>query len=457
MENQNNLFEKMSNWLKNSVMLKLLTITILMLLLLIPSAMINDVIRERQSLQQEAIDEVSSKWANSQEINGPILTLPLLYEHEKEGKMVETVVYHYVLPQNLIINGKLKPQKLNRGIYDVVVYDSDLNVNGTFNMDISFDENHLKEIQFEKAFLTIGFSDLRGIGNNINFNWGDENLKVESGSKITDLISSGITIYPQNITSNENQSIDFDFSVALQGSQDLTFVPVGGTTQVNLQSEWPSPSFKGNFLPKNRDVNETGFIADWNVLELNRNYPQSWSGRNMKDKMDASAFGVNLLNEVDDYKKAQRSAKYSVMTIALTFLVFFLVEVINKKRIHPFQYILVGLALCLFYILLVSISEHSNFNLAYAISTFGIVGMISFYALYIIKARKLVIILILTLIGIYGFVYVTLQLADYSLLIGSIGLAVILGLTMYFTRKIDWYNLQTAKQDKMVEAETEGN
>ncbi|ADR23742.1 cell envelope integrity protein CreD [Marivirga tractuosa] len=453
MDNENNLFEKVSTWLRNSVMLKLLTITILMLLLLIPSAMINDVISERQNLQQEAITEVSGKWANSQEINGPILTIPLLYEYEKEGELIETIVYQYILPQKLNIDGKLKPQVLNRGIYDVVVYDSDLIVNGTFNMDFSFDENHLKEIQYDKAFLTIGFSDLRGIGNNINFKWGEESLKVESGSKITDLISSGITIYPQNIAAKKDQQIDFNFTVALQGSQDLMFVPVGGTTHVNLKSEWSSPSFKGSFLPKNRDINEAGFIADWNVLELNRNYPQSWSGRSMKDKMDASAFGVNLLNEVDDYKKAQRSAKYSVMTIALTFLVFFLVEVINKKRIHPFQYILVGLALSLFYILLVSISEHSNFNLAYAISTFGIVGMISLYALYIIKARKLVIILILTLIGIYGFVYVTLQLADYSLLIGSIGLSVILGLTMYFTRKIDWYNLQSAKQEKLADHE----
>lgn len=250
MEKENNLFEKVSTWLRNSVMLKLLTITILMLLLLIPSAMINDVISERQTLQQEAIAEVSSKWANSQEINGPILTIPLLYEYEKDGKMVESIIYQYVLPQSLTIKGVLKPQKLNRGIYDVMVYDSDLNVNGTFNMDISFDENHLKEIQFEKAFLTIGFSDLRGIGNNIYFKWGEESLKVESGSKIADLISSGITIYPHNIASRMDQAIDFNFSVALQGSRDLTLVPVGGTTKVSLQSEWSSPSFKGSFLPK---------------------------------------------------------------------------------------------------------------------------------------------------------------------------------------------------------------
>jgi len=443
MEKENNLFEKVSNWLRNSVMLKLFTITILMLLLLIPSAMIQDVISERQSLQQEAIAEVSSKWANSQELNGPILTIPLLYEHEKDGKLVESISYQYILPKELRVNGNLKPQKLRRGIYEVVVYDSELKVNGTFDLNLNIDENHLKAIQYEKAFFTIGISDLRGIGNNIDFKWGDESLRVESGSKITDLISSGITVYPKSISAQKGRNMDFSFSLDLQGSQNLTFVPVGGTTKVNIQSEWASPSFKGSFLPKNREVSDSGFNAVWSVLELNRNYPQSWSGRSMKSKLDASAFGVNLLNEVNDYKKSQRSAKYSVMTIALTFLVFFLVEVINKKRIHPFQYILVGLALCLFYILLVSISEHSNFNLAYAVSTFGIVGMISFYALYIIKAHKLVIILVLTLIGIYGFVYVTLQLADYSLLIGSIGLAIILGLTMFFTRKIDWYKLKS--------------
>jgi len=445
MQNENTLFDKMTNWLKNSVMLKLLTITILMLLLLIPTAMIQDVIRERQALQTEAIEEVSSKWANSQEINGPILVIPLVYEIKEDDKLIENIVYQYVLPKDLNISGNLNPQKLRRGIYEVVVYDSKIDVKGTFEFDLNIDESHLKEIQFHKAFLTIGFSDLRGIGNNIKFNWGDETLKVESGSKIPKLISSGITMYPKSIDISETTS--FNFSVDLQGSQNLTFMPLGSTTKVVLKSEWPSPSFKGNFLPKEREVNEDGFSAQWKVLELNRNYPQSWTNRNMLSKMEASSFGVNLLNEVDDYKKSERSAKYAVMTIALTFLVFFLVEVINKKKIHPFQYILVGLALSLFYILLVSISEHSNFDLAYVISTFSIVGMISFYALYIIKAHKMVTILIITLIGIYGFVYVTLQLTDYSLLIGSLGLALILALTMYFTRKIDWYNIQSIKEE----------
>ena len=157
--------------------------------------------------------------------------------------------------------------------------------------------------------------------------------------------------------------------------------------------------------------------------------------------MQESSFGVDLIKPIDDYQKSLRSAKYAAMAIALTFLIFFLVEILNKKKIHPFQYALVGLALCLFYILLVSISEHSNFNIAYGISSVGIVVMISLYSLSVFKKLNLSLILISTLCGIYGFLFVTLQLADYALLMGSIGLLLILGLTMYFTRNINWYKL----------------
>ena len=144
---------------------------------------------------------------------------------------------------------------------------------------------------------------------------------------------------------------------------------------------------------------------------------------------------------IDDYHKSMRSAKYGVMCIALTFLIFFLVEILNKRRIHPFQYALVGLGLVLFYVLLVSISEHSNFNLAYLISSIAIVSMISLYSLSVFKEKKLSLLLLLTLIAVYGFLFVTLQLADYALLMGSIGLTLILSATMYFSRNINWYNL----------------
>lgn len=438
---ENSPIEKVNNWIKNSVTLKLITITILMLLLLIPASMINSIIDEREQLNSHATAEVSSKWAEKQQINGPILTIPLIYEYEKDTKIITTTRYWYILPENLKVDGEIEPEKLRRGIYEVVVYKSNLSVSGNFLFDQYPDRSNLKEIKYDQSFLTIGISDLRGIKNQIAVKWGDQSLSVKPGSKISDLIYSGVTIDLPNLENLINQSVNFDFQLDLQGSQNMSFVPIGSSTEVQLKSGWKSPSFDGNFLPDSRELNDDGFSARWSILQLNRNFPQSWVNTDQSNKMNAAAFGVNLILPLDDYQKSMRSSKYAVMTIALTFLIFFLVEILNKRKIHPFQYALVGLALCVFYILLVSITEHSNFNFAYGISAFGIVSMITLYSLSIFQARKLTILLVSTLLGIYGFLFVTLQLADYALLMGSLGLTLILGATMFFTRRINWYNL----------------
>jgi len=412
-----------------------------MLLLLIPASMIMSIITEREQMNELAITEVSSKWANSQEIIGPVLTIPVVYEYKNDERIIETTKYWHLLPENLKIEGSVEPQNLKRGIYEVVVYQSNLSVSGDFRVAQSPDPTDLKEIKYHQSFLTIGISDLRGIKNSIELQWDEENLNVKPGSRISEIVYSGITVDVPDLQEKLDRNIEFQFSLDLQGSRNLSFTPVGNQTEVQLTSPWPSPSFNGNFLPDSREVGQGGFKATWSVLQLNRNFPQWWIGDSNAVKMKESAFGVDLILPLDDYQKSFRSAKYAVMTIALTFLVFFLVEILNRKKIHPFQYTLVGLALCLFYTLLVSISEHSNFNLAYGISTLGIVAMISLYSLSIFKARKLTLLLVVILGGIYGFLFVTLQLADYALLMGSIGLALILGATMYFTRNINWYQL----------------
>jgi inner membrane protein len=444
MKEENTSIEKISNWIKNSVTLKIITVTILMLLLLIPSSMIKSTITEREDLNKIAISEVSSKWAESQQINGPILTIPIIYEYQNEDKKVLSTKYFHILPENLHINGKIEPEKLRRGIYEVVVYKSNLTISGNFTFDQKIDRTNLKEINYDKSFLTIGISDLRGIEDHIVFNWNNQDLKVQPGSKISQTIYSGLTINLPSIEKIINKTVDFKFNLNLQGSQNMSFVPLGNTTEVNIVSSWPSPSFNGNFLPDFREVTKEGFSASWKILQLNRNFPQAWIGSDQSEKINNSAFGVNLIVPLDDYRKSMRSAKYAAMTIALTFLIFFLVEILNKRKIHPFQYALVGLAICLFYILLVSISEHLSFNLAYCISTLAIVLMISLYSISVFKVLKLSFLLMVTLIGIYGFLFVTLQLADYALLLGSIGITLILGLTMYFTRKINWYKLNIA-------------
>jgi inner membrane protein len=403
--------------------------------------MITFIIQERELLNNETNNEVRSKWASEQQINGPVLTIPLIYEYEEENKRITKTKYWNLLPENLNIEGDVFPEKLKRGIYEVVVYKSNLKVSGDFIINPKPDQQNLKKIQYDQAFITFGITDLRGIKNQINMNWNGKNLNVQPGSRLTDIIYSGITIAIPDVREQANQRIAFNFSVDLNGSKNLSFIPLGNTTRVVLKSAWSSPSFNGNFLPDKREINNDGFTANWSVLQLNRNYPQAWIGSGNKQQMQESSFGVDLILPIDDYQKSYRSAKYAVMTIALTFLIFFLVEILNKRKIHPFQYALVGLALCLFYILLVSISEHSNFNIAYGISAVGIVVMIFLYSLSVFKKFSLSLILIFTLCGIYGFLFTTLQLVDYALLMGSIGLLLILGLTMYFTRNINWYSL----------------
>lgn len=439
--NVENPFERLNNWMRNSVMLKLITIAILTLLLLIPASMIESTIQEREGLNMQAIEEVSAIWAREQQLNGPVLAIPLIYEYKEEDK-VKTITKHlFILPENLVVDGSISPEKLHRGIYEIVVYKSSMSVGGSFKLDQEIDQTNLKDIQFDKAFLTIGISDMRGIKNNIAFTWGGHLLGVEPGSRIGQMIRSGVSIDIPDLETQMGSEVDFSFDLELHGSQNLSYVPIGSKTDVKIESEWSSPSFNGNFLPASREVTEEGFKAYWSILELNRNYPQSWIGPDQSHVLESSAFGVDLLLPMDDYQKSMRSAKYAIMTIALTFLVFFLVEIITKRRIHPFQYVLVGLALCLFYVLLVSISEQLNFNLAYLISMLGIVSMVVLYSLSVFRKQILSMVLVAVLLGIYGFLFVTLQLTDYALLMGSVGLTLILAATMYFTRNIDWYKL----------------
>jgi inner membrane protein len=444
MENQNkNILENIGQFIKSSVTLKLFSIFILMLLLMIPMVFVQSLIEERQSLRQSVVNEVSDKWAKAQSVYGPILTIPIKKRIVENGTIKELHNEAHILPSTLMINGKILPQTLNRGIYEVVVYNSNLSLSGEFEALSKYgDELKDYDVDWDGARMTINISDLRGIKEKVIIKWNDQLKNADPGSNITELISSGITL--KNIFGSA-PGMDvvnrFTFDLKLQGSTYLRFIPLGKETNIQLVSDWRDPSFSGSFLPDTRSVDENGFKAEWKILELNRNYPQFWIGNRNSDAVKNSSFGVDLLLPANDYQKAMRSAKYSLLVISLTFLTFFLVEIFNRKKMHPFQYILVGLSLCLFYTLLVSISEHTNFNLAYLISSTIIISMIGFYAKAILNNLRQRIVLILILCFTYTFVFITLQIQDYALLIGSIGLTAILAITMYITRKLNWYEL----------------
>lgn len=446
MDNQNeNALDKVNSWMKNSLMLKLVTITILILLLLIPTTMIKSIINEREVLSEDARREVSSKWANAQRVSGLVLTVPLYYEREVIDGDNRTfnswIEYLRVLPRELKIDGKMKPESLKRGIHEVVVYRSNLKMNGMFDLgELDYSDKDLKEIKWTEAEVSMGISDLRGISNKVKLKVGEAEAKIKPGSKSNYLFSSAISADVD--VSERSKPILFSVDLNLQGSANLSFLPMGATTDVRLSSPWKSPSFNGQFIPKRREVGDEGFTAEWTLLELNRGYPEWWKGEKYGDAIKKSSFGTDLISPLDDYQKSMRSSKYAIMTIGLTFLIFFIMEIMNKRKIHPFQYTLVGLSLSVFYVLLVSLTEHMSFNLAYLISMLSIVGIISFYARYVFQKKTQAAVLTSVMTGLYGFMFVTLQLADYALLLGSIGLVIILGLTMYFTRNINWYGLK---------------
>lgn len=416
--------------------------------------MVESLIQERESRQQEAIIEVSSKWGEQQTITGLVLTVPYktyskVYEGEKTDKfkLVESIEYAHFLPEVLNINGDISPEIRYRGIYEVIVYNSKINLTGNFTTP-SFEEWEIDKnnILWEDAFVSLGLSDLRSIQENISVKWNNLDYFFNPGVESNDVIQNGIsTRFPINYKDTVTSKYDFSLNLNFNGSSSLNFIPLGKMTKVTIKSKWKNPSFVGAFLPDAREINSEGFSANWEVLHLNRSYPQNFKGT--IEGINESSFGVNLIVPVDEYQKSMRSAKYAVMFITLTFLIFFFVQILNGVKIHPIQYIIVGLALCVFYTLLIALSEHIAFKFSYLISSISIISLITLYAKSIFNNKKLTTLIGLILIVLYLFIYSIIQMEDYALLMGSVGLFIVLATIMYLSRKIDWYAIKTKGEE----------
>jgi len=441
METTNEKIEKFSQ----SVTLKAVIIGVLTLLMLIPGSMIQELIHERQNRSRETIEKINSKWSNAQTINGPVLVIPYKTTTTDEKKTTKTENHTFNLaPEMLIITSKLTPEERHYGIYKSILYKSSLDISGNFK---AIDQKQIEgEPQWGDAYIRLGLSDLRGITKNIDFEINKQHFTAETGGN-DDAIGQGLIISLKNAALFQSaKRLDFHCNMDLNGSSNINFIPMGRSTQVLVEGNWKAPGFIGNFTPQYK-INETGFTARWNILHFNRNIPESWKDGNIIDTADNS-FGVNLVDTVDHYQLNMRSNKYALMFIALTFVVFFFVEVLTRKRIHPIQYLLVGVALILFYSLLLSISEQLNFGISYLIASIATIGLITVYANSIFKNKTQTGILAFLLGILYVFLYVVLQLEDVALLIGSIGLFVILGIIMYLSHKIKWYNEDTSPKMK---------
>ncbi len=419
-----------------STTFKMIVISILILLLLIPRFMISNLIDERKDTMMSTITEVQDKWSHGQTIKGPILKVPYMekiYNSDNDKPIIRKKIASF-LPEDINISAEVLPKLLNRSLYDVVVYNSDININGNFRLpDFSNWDIEPKDILWNEASIKIYLSDLRGIQENISFDIDNKNIYFESGIKEingTKGIQLNIEINPENFNGK------FNCKLKLKGSKHLKFSPSGKITKVKVSSPWKAPGFIGDYLPNTRKINNNGFSAEWQILHYNRNFPDKWKSSSVV--MDNN-FGVNFCILADNYQKNTRSIKYSILFIILTFLTFFLSETISENRIHPFQYIMTGMAICIFYLLLLSISEHLGFNISYLISAILTIGSIYIYVRSIFKNKKICIGILSGLSLLYLFIFILLQLENYALMVGSIGIFIILFTTMHFTRKINWY------------------
>ena len=407
------------NWLKRSMVIRMIAIAALTVALLVPSFMVMEIIKEREHSRDSATLEVGEKWGQQQVIAGPILTLPYRrIVREEKGTTREIVEHAQILPESLAISVDAKPEVRYRGIYQIVLYNAEMHVNGKLSMDALHALNIKNEdVLWNEAVLSFGISDLKGIKKTINVKWDGRDFTAEPGVAGTSSLISGVSIQPA--LSAEHSAHTFSVDINLNGSGELQFVPFGKETVARIASPWATPSFIGRFLPDTRDVQPSGFHAEWKVLHLNRNFPQQWIAERLPGKGDmanieTSAFGVRLLLPVDEYQQTMRSAKYAIIFIALTFLSVFLTEVLNKKIVHPVQYALVGFALVLFYSLLLSLSEQMPFSAAYALSSMAIVLLVGGYTRSILGSMRFAGIIAGVLFLLYAFLFVILQQEDFA-------------------------------------------
>lgn len=428
-----------------SIELRLAAIALITLILMIPLAIIADLVNDRSVTRDETLSEIGNEWSTKQTLLGPVMVVPYSsseYVSGTIGEPLATVQYAFFLPNTLTITGTVEPEIRYRGIYQTILYSADLTISGSFpEADFSRWSINEEDIRWQEAFIAFGITDMRGIKDEVLINWSDTTLTFGSGMQEASVLAPAGISTP--VVANEPN--EFSFNLGLDGNDELMFIPVGKTTRVDLSSSWPSPSFRGAFLPDDRAIADDGFSASWQVLDLNRPFGQSWRG-GTEDLLIESAFGLSLYPPIDQYRKTQRSTRYGFLLIGLTLLAFFLTEMRIGLRAHPFQYILVGLDLCLFFLMLLALGEHMAFNHAYILSGVATIGLAAFYAGAIYRSRNVGLLTAGILAILYMFIFLLLQLQDYALLAGSIGLFLLLTLTMYLTRNFS--NLSVLSRSK---------
>ncbi len=439
--NTNDAIEKNSRLLAG----KLIVLAVLVGVSWVATLFVWGVLEDREQRQETTSFEVAEQWSRAQLIAGPVLTIPI------EKTSVSTTGEVFVesdtlvlMPQDLSYTSTIQTEVRTKGVYDTPVYTANIDGVGSFELTPLKDViSKNTTILWDKATVSINVSDTRGISSAMELSFNGTRYPLSPSSDFWIFDAQGV--HAKTPIDPTQSTHTFAFTLQLKGSREMSFLPLGERTEVTMQSDWNAPNFIGQFLPEERTLSENGFSAHWNIASFGTNIPRTWTehaGRMHTESLMSMTFGVGLYQEVGFYTMVNRAVKYSILFISLTFLTFFMYEVLAGLRIHPMQYLLVGLSIALFYLLLLSFAELIGFLPAYLLSTLAITGLITGYCVSVLKKKKRAFSITALLLALYGYLYILLQLEELSLVFGSVFLFGVLAIVMYITRKLDWYSLK---------------
>jgi inner membrane protein len=429
---------------------RFIVVAALALVLLIPLEMVESVVQERYQTYRSVVADIAGAWSSDQRLAGPILVVPFEEKVEVRDQYItaegekkttrrwETCLRRAViLPDVLEIDGTMIPEVRRRGIYEVQVYTADLVVTGSFrNLAATVESlsspDRLQSIDWSKAVVAFGLSDSRGIVQVDGFACNEHAVQPRPGTTLDDLVPRGFHIAVRESVAD---GLEFDLPLVIRGSGTLSFLPLGEATRASVRSDWSHPSFSGDVLPATRVINDDGFSAEWTIPLLNRSYPQAWIAGAEVD-IDEIEAGVRLFEPVALYDLVTRAVKYGLLFIALTFLTLGLIEFVADVRLSLVQFLLIGIALAIFFLILVALAEHMGFATAYILASSTVVVINTLYCAAILPRRSISIVVGAVLTAIYGILYTILKAEDFALLGGTLLLVVALTVTMYFTRRI---------------------
>lgn len=442
--------------MQKALVLRIASIAFLMLLLLVPLVMIGGIVADRQQLQRQVEDTVASSFAGPQRMVGPLLVIPYVEREiaistDESGRQHKRNIEHQrqvlFVPEQLSYDGAAEVDAKYKGIYKTLVYQTKGIWHAKFEVpaNLGLDINPSR-ITIGTAMLSFGLSDVRGLRGSPTVTWAGQEMTILNGTKL-DTLGEGlhVDVGDNMLNTREARQFDATINMELAGMRSLAFVPIGKTNAVQLRSAWPHPNFSGRFLPQSKRIDEHGFTARWDISHL-ASKNNDLVERGLKDAKLLEAFDVSFIEPVNICQQAERAVKYGILFISLTFAAFFLFETLKDLRIHPLQYGLVGLALAVFFLLLVSLSEHISFLYAYLAASACCVLLIGYYLAYVLHGWRRGAAFATKLAILYAVLYDLLLSEDNALMLGSLLLFFALAAIMVLTRRIDWYQIGASKK-----------